>query len=396
MPANTQHQRLPSSIWALGLVSMFMDISSEMVHSLLPLFLVGSLGASALTLGLIEGLAESTALVVKLFSGTLSDALGKRKVLAVIGYATSALTKPLFALAPSAGVVLSARLLDRVGKGLRGAPRDALVADLAPPEMRGAAYGMRQSLDTLGAVLGPLLAVGLMLAWHNDFRWVFRLAFIPALLAVLILLIGVQEPVRSTAKSKSLLIRRDSLKRLTRPYWWVVAIGAIFSLARFSEAFLILRAQQVGVPLAYVPLIMVVMNLVYAGSAYPFGKWSDRMDRQLLLALGLVVLVAADLVLASGEQMWNLILGVSLWGLHMGVTQGLLATLVADTCPVDLRGTAFGFFNLASGLALLLASAVAGLLWDRFGPSFTFYAGAVFATLTLLSLVLNHRRSSRT
>ncbi len=392
MRANTHFKGLPTSIWALGLVSMFMDISSEMVHSLLPLFLVGTLGASTFMVGLIEGLAESTALIVKLFSGTLSDYLGKRKVLAVVGYSLSALTKPLFALAPTTGVVLSARLIDRVGKGIRGAPRDALVADIVPPDLRGAAYGIRQSLDTLGAVIGPLLAVALMLYWNNDFRSVFKLAFIPALLAVLILIFAVREPERSTAKSKSLLIRRDMLKRLERPYWWVVGLGALFSLARFSEAFLVLRAEQVGVPLAYVPLVMVFMNLVYAGSAYPFGKLSDRMSHGSLLALGLVVLIAADLVLASGQHWLSLAIGMALWGLHMGITQGLLATMVAGTCPEDLRGTAFGFFNLVSGLAMLLASVAAGLLWDHLGAPFTFYMGAAFAALTLLGLVLNIRR----
>lgn len=392
MRVNSHFRGVPTSIWALGLVSMFMDISSEMVHSLLPLFLVGTLGASTMMVGLIEGLAESTALIVKLFSGTLSDYLGKRKVLAVVGYTMSALTKPLFALAPTAGVVLSARLLDRVGKGVRGAPRDALIADLAPPEARGAAFGIRQSLDTFGAVVGPLLAVALMLYWSNDFRSVFKLAFIPALLAVGILIFAVCEPERSTSKSKSLLIRRDMLRRLERPYWWVVGLGALFSLARFSEAFLVLRAEQVGVPLAYVPLVMVFMNLVYSGSAYPFGKLSDRMSHKNLLALGLVVLIAADLVLASGQHWLGLAIGMALWGLHMGITQGLLATMVAGACPEDLRGTAFGFFNLVSGLAMLLASVAAGLLWDHLGAPFTFYMGAVFAALTLVGLVLHTRR----
>ncbi|MDO9251625.1 MFS transporter [Hydrogenophaga sp.] len=380
--------RLPAAIWVLGFVSLLMDISSEMVHSLLPLFMVGTLGASALVVGLIEGLAEATALIVKVFSGVLSDWWGKRKWLAVFGYALGALTKPLFALAPGIGTVLTARLLDRVGKGVRGAPRDALVADIAPPDMRGAAFGLRQSLDTVGAFVGPLLAVGLMLLWANDFRAVFWVAVVPGLLAVGLLVLGVREPDRPVGQRRSNPIRRENLRRLGSAYWWVVGLGAVFTLARFSEAFLVLRAEQSGVPLALVPLVMVAMNLVYAASAYPFGRLSDRMNHRTLLALGLAVLIAADLVLAANAHWTTLLAGVALWGLHMGMTQGLLATMVADTAPADLRGTAFGFFNLVSGVALLLSSAIAGLLWDRLGASFTFYAGAGFSGLALLGLAL--------
>ena len=370
----------------LGFVSMLMDISSEMVHSLLPLFMVTTLGASALTVGLIEGLAESTALIVKIFSGALSDYLGKRKGLAVLGYALGALTKPLFAVASTTGVVLTARLLDRVGKGIRGAPRDALVADMTPPHLRGAAFGLRQSLDTVGAFLGPLLAVGLMLLWANDFRAVFWVAVIPGLMAVALLFLGLREPSQPPVAKRTNPIRRENLQRLSGAYWWVVGIGAVFTLARFSEAFLVLRAQQGGVSIALVPLVMVAMNLVYALSAYPFGKLSDRLSKKTLLALGLVVLIAADLVLASSDH-WGVVLaGVALWGIHMGMTQGLLATMVADLAPADLRGTAFGFFNLVSGLAMLLASVLAGLLWDQLGASFTFYAGAVFCGVALAGL----------
>lgn len=370
----------------LGFVSMLMDISSEMVHSLLPLFMVTTLGASALTVGLIEGLAESTALIVKIFSGALSDYLGKRKGLAVLGYALGALTKPLFAVASTTGVVLTARLLDRVGKGIRGAPRDALVADMTPPHLRGAAFGLRQSLDTVGAFLGPLLAVGLMLLWANDFRAVFWVAVIPGLMAVALLFLGLREPAPLAVAKRTNPIRRETMKRMSGAYWWVVGIGAVFTLARFSEAFLVLRAQQGGVPVALVPLVMVAMNLVYALSAYPFGKLSDRMSKKTLLALGLVVLIAADLVLASSDH-WGVVLaGVALWGIHMGMTQGLLATMVANLAPEDLRGTAFGFFNLVSGLAMLLASVLAGLLWDQLGASFTFYAGAVFCGVALAGL----------
>ena len=387
MTKTTTLSKIPKGVWALGFVSMLMDISSEMVHSLLPLFMVGVMGASALTVGLIEGLAEATALIVKVFSGALSDYIGKRKGLALFGYALGAFTKPLFAIAPTMGIVLTARLLDRVGKGIRGAPRDALVADITPPEIRGAAFGLRQSLDTVGAFLGPLLAVGLMLLWANDFRAVFWVAVIPGVLAVVVLLFGVREPERHQGEKKVNPIRRENIKRLSASYWWVVGMGAVFTLARFSEAFLVLRAAQSDIPLALVPLVMVAMNLVYAASAYPFGKLSDRMSHKNLLAWGLVVLIAADLVLATNDHWTTVLAGVALWGIHMGITQGLLATMVADTAPADLRGTAFGLFNLVSGIALLIASVVAGLLWDQLGASFTFYAGAGFCVITLIALI---------
>lgn len=388
--------QIPSGVWVLGFVSMLMDISSEMIHSLLPLFLVTTLGASALAIGLIEGLAEATALIVKVFSGTLSDYLGKRKGLAVLGYALGALAKPLFALAPTVGAVLTARLLDRVGKGIRGAPRDALVADITPPHLRGAAFGLRQSIDTAGAFLGPLLAVGLMLLWANDFRAVFWVAVIPGVMAVALLVLGLREPEQHRTEKRTNPIRRENLKRLGRPYWWVVGVGAVFTLARFSEAFLVLRAQQGGIPIAWVPLVMVAMNLVYALSAYPFGRLSDRMSHTKLLALGLLVLIAADLVLATPDH-WGVVLaGVALWGIHMGITQGLLAAMVADTAPADLRGTAYGFFNLVSGMAMLVASVVAGLLWDRLGASVTFHAGAGFCVLALAGLALQSLRRTMT
>ena len=384
----TSAHAIPRTVWALGFVSLLMDLSSELVHSLLPVFLVGTLGASMLTVGLIEGVAEATALIVKVFSGTLSDYLGKRKALAVIGYGLGALSKPLFAIASTTGMVFTARFIDRVGKGIRGAPRDALVADLVPPQMRGAAYGLRQSLDTVGAFLGPLLAIGLMLLWSNDFRAVFWVAVIPGFLAVALLLFGVREPVRQRNGKRVNPIHWRELSRLSGAYWWVVVLGAVFTLARFSEAFLVLRAQQGGLPVAWVPLVLVAMNVVYALSAYPFGRLSDNMSHTKLLALGLAVLIGADLVLAYSDSWAVVFFGVALWGLHMGLTQGLLATMVADTAPEDLRGTAFGFFNLLSGLAMLIASVLAGLLWDQLGPSFTFNIGAVFCVLGLVAIAL--------
>jgi MFS family permease len=380
-------QRLPAGIWALGFVSLLMDISSEMIHSLLPVFMVTVLGTSMWAVGLIEGLAEATALIVKVFSGVLSDYWGKRKPLAVLGYGLGALSKPLFALATTTGLVLTARLVDRVGKGLRGAPRDALVADLAPPGMRGAAFGLRQSLDTVGAFVGPLIAMGLMLLWANDFRAIFWVAMIPGLMAVALLLVGVREPERASQQAPRLNpIRKDNLKRLNAPYWRVVAIGAVFTLARFSEAFLLLRALQGGLPIAYTPLVLIGMNVVYALGAYPFGKLSDSVSHTTLLAWGLVVLIAADVLLASSSHWTWVWAGIALWGLHMAMTQGLLATMVADAAPPDLRGTAFGFFNLMSGLAMLLASTLAGVLWDQLGAPVTFATGACFSLLALALL----------
>ena len=378
---------LPSGIWVLGFVSLLMDISSEMIHALLPLFMVGTLGMSVALVGLLEGLAEATALILKVFSGVISDWFGKRKPLAVLGYGLGAATKPLFALATGPGMIFTARLLDRVGKGIRGAPRDALVADIAPPEQRGAAFGLRQSLDTVGAFLGPLLAVGLMLLWANDFRAVFAVAIIPAVLCVLLLVLGVQEPERPAGAPRVNPISHANLQRLPRAYWWVVGVGAVFTLARFSEAFLVLRAEQVGIALALVPLVMVAMNAVFSVTAYPFGKLSDRVSHRRLLLAGLAVLVLADVVLAASTHWTGLLLGVALWGVHMGMTQGLLAAMVADTAPADLRGTAYGFFNLMSGLAMLAASVVAGLLWQYWGPAWTFGAGAMFSAVAMAALL---------
>ncbi len=378
--------KIPNGVWVLGFVSLLMDVSSEMIHSLLPLFMVTVLGASALAVGVIEGIAEATALLVKVFSGALSDYLGKRKVLAVFGYALGALTKPMFALASGLGMAFSARFLDRVGKGIRGAPRDALIAEITPAEIRGAAFGLRQALDTVGAFLGPLLGVGLMLLWADNFRAVFWVAVIPGLLAVALLLFGVHEPDRQGVHQPTNPISRENLHRLGSAYWWVAGIGAVFTLARFSEAFLVLRAAQGGIPVALVPLVIVAMNIIYAASAYPFGKLSDSMSHTKLLALGLVVLIAADLVLASGDHWTTVLLGVALWGVHLGLTQGLLARMVADVSPADLRGTAYGFFNLMSGLAMLVASVLAGLLWDKLGAAFTFYAGAGFCVIAAIAL----------
>lgn len=390
---NTQdHGRksLPAGIWMLGVVSLFMDLSSEMIHGLLPVFLVGTLGVSALTLGLIEGVAEATASIAKLFSGTLSDRFGKRKPLMLLGYGLAALTKPLFPLAGSAGTVFAARFIDRIGKGIRGAPRDAYVADVTPPEQRGAAYGLRQTMDTAGAFAGPLVAIALMLLWQNDIRRVLWVAVIPAFVALLVLWLGVREPARHETAGKprpNPLALRD-WKRFPASFWKLLAVVALFTLMRFSEAFLVLRAQDAGLSLAYAPLALVVMSGVYMLSAWPAGILSDRLPRLGILVVGCLVMVGADLLLAFGRNEAVVLVGIALWGLHMGLTEGLLAAYVAAAAPPDLRGSAFGAMSLVRGVVLLFASVAAGALWTQGGPRATFGAGAAMALLTALAAIL--------
>ncbi|WIM05024.1 MAG: MFS transporter [Candidatus Nitricoxidivorans perseverans] len=383
--------RLPAGVVALGFVSLLMDVSSEMIHSLLPIFMVGVLGASALVVGVIEGVAEATAAITKIFSGAVSDWLGRRKPLLLLGYGLAALTKPLFPLATGIGAVMTARFIDRIGKGIRGAPRDALVADLTPPEQRGAAYGLRQSMDTVGAFLGPALALALMAATAGDFRLVFWFAAAPAFLCVAVIAFGIREPeAAAPAAPRRFPIRRAELARLPPGFWQVTAFAAILTLARFSEAFLLLRAENVGLSATWIPAIMIVMNITYAASAYPFGRMSDDGGRHGLLALGIGFLIAADLILALAGNAWTVGFGAVFWGLHMGATQGLLSALVAEAAPADLRGTAFGIFNLLTGIVLLVASVLAGGLWTLLGPAATFLAGAAFAAVALPGL-LRHR-----
>lgn len=387
--APTRLRTIPAGIWALGFVSLLMDVSSEMIHALLPIYLATVMGASMVTVGTIEGVAEATAAITKVFSGALSDWLGKRKLLAVIGYGLAAITKPVFPLASSVGWVMAARFVDRIGKGIRDAPRDALVADIAPPHLRGASFGLRQSLDTVGAFVGPLLAIGFMWLTSNQFRIVFWVAVLPGVLAVALLLLVVQEPARPAGLRKVRApFSLPELRSLGSSFWLVVCVATVFTLARFSEAFLILRAQAMGLPLVLIPLVLVVMNVIYSLAAYPAGALSDRVNRLTMIILGFLILIAADLVLARPGNLAGVALGVALWGLHLGFTQGLLATLVADTAPPELRGTAFGMFNLSGGLSLLAASLLAGMLWDNFGPQMTFLAGAGFTALALLGLGL--------
>jgi MFS family permease len=381
---------IPRGVWVLGFVSLLMDISSEMIHALLPLYLTVGLGASALVVGFIEGIAEATALIVKMFSGAISDRLRHRKWITAAGYGLGALSKPLFALATGPGLVFTARFIDRIGKGIRGAPRDALIADLTPKEIRGAAYGLRQSLDTIGAFAGPLLAMALMLAWNDDFQAVFWVAVIPGMLSFALIAFAVREPARAgTSAERMPRFDRATLRGLGRIFWGVTLLGGLLTLARFSEAFLILRSQDLGLAVALAPLVLVGMNVVFALVAYPAGKLADRVSARGLLIAGIAALVASDLVLAAAPGMGALAAGVALWGLHMGLTQGLLAALVAKAAPAALRGTAFGMFNLVSGVAMLAASALAGALWHYVGPAATFLAGAALAAgaaaLTMLA-----------
>jgi len=387
-PIERRRPVIPKTIWMLGFVSLFTDMSSEIVHSLLPLLLATGLGASATIIGLIEGSAEALVMVTKVFSGYLSDAIGKRKPLVLFGYGLAAIVKPIFPIADSVWLFTTARMLDRFGKGVRGAPRDAMVSELVPPEIRGASFGLRQSMDTVGAVLGPLLAVGLLWLTTNNINLVLWVAVIPGFIAVFLLFTFVPEPNSSNTKSARLPISREGLKQLGRPFWRLVFVGSLIALARFSEAFLILRASDLHLPLTYIPLVLVVMSIIYALSAYPAGKLSDRMPRHHLLALGMALLTLACFALAIAKTYWMLFAGISLWGLHMGFSQGILASMVADTANETYRGTAFGVFNLVSGLGLLLASGIAGVLWDHAGPSATFIFGAVVSILSVLVVLL--------
>lgn len=391
MKANSERQRLPRTVWALGFVSLFMDVSSEMIHSLLPLFLTVTLGASVTLIGVIDGVAEATASITKVFSGYVSDALGRRKPLIFLGYGLGTVSKPLFAAAGTPAVVLGARFIDRIGKGLRGAPRDALVADATSPAIRGRAYGLRQAMDTVGAFVGPLAAILLMAVLADDIRTVFWIAAVPGVLAVLFVVFGVRDQERPAGTGTTPPVRLRELGRFSRAFWVVVVIGVVFTMARFSEAFLILDVTSKGLRITLAPLVLVVMNAVYSVCAYPAGVMADEKGPTGPLMIGIGSIVAADLLLAFGHGLGAAFAGVALWGLHMAFTQGLLAQLVAETAPEHLRGSAFGVFNLATGATMLLASVLAGVLWDAFGSSATFVAGAGFAAVSALLLYLAPR-----
>lgn len=383
-------RRLPGDIWALGLVSLFMDVSSELVHSLLPVFMATVLGGSMLTIGVVEGIAEAIASISKMFSGALSDLFGKRKPLILLGYGLSAVTKPVFPMASSILLVASARFVDRVGKGIRGAPRDALIADITPVHLRGAAYGLRQTLDSVGAVLGPVAAI-LGMALLNDVKAVFWVAVVPALIAVTLLATVVKEPGQTAISRGAARVRLRDMAHLGPGFWFVAGLGATFTLARFSEAFLVLRAQSVGMSMVSIPAVIMAMNIAYSCFAYPAGRVSDRVNGRTLLLYGLMVLVVADVILATATSIVAVVLGAILWGLHMALTQGLFSKLVADAAPAGLRGSAFGAFHLVTGVSVLLASAIAGALWNSWGPSATYLAGGIFAGATAIGLAFRRR-----
>jgi len=395
MQRATNNTAIPRGVWALGMVSLFMDVSSEIIHGLLPVFLVTVIGANVAMVGFIEGLGEAVALIVRVFSGALSDHLHKRKPLIVAGYLLGTLSKPLFALAQGSGLVITARVSDRIGKGLRGAPRDALVADLSPGAIRGAAYGLRQTLDSFGAFLGPLLGIILMFALDNAYRSVFWLALIPGFIAVSILVLFVREPEtqRPAAKPRRLLF--SEVRSLPPSYWLVLGIGVVFTMARFSEAFLLLRAETLGLAAHWIPGILLTMSLFYALTAYPAGRLSDQVGRISLLCVGLLFLICADAILALADRVVWVVVGAALWGIHMGFTQGLFSALIADTADLNRRGTAFGMFGLATGLTILLASVFAGWLWDLYGPGVTFFAGMSFSVIALIGLLIYQRLSHR-
>ena len=387
--ASSPRPAMPRTVWALGLVSLLMDMSSESIHALLPLFLTTVLGANVAAVGTIDGIAEATASISKVFSGYISDRIGRRKPLIFLGYALGAASKPLFPLATSPATVLAARFCDRIGKGIRGAPRDALIADVTPPAIRGRAFGLRQALDTAGAFIGPAAGIGLMFLFANDMRAVFWVAAIPAVLSAACVLFWVEDRRIEDDGRTPAPIRLRELAMLPRAFWMLVGIAVVLTLARFSEAFLILDASGEGLPTALAPLVLIVMNAIYSLAAYPAGILADRLPVRTMLTLGLGFLVAADALLAASRGLVLTFFGIACWGLHMAMTQGLLAKLVADCAPARLVGSAFGLFNIATGLALLLASVIAGVVWDAYGAAATFLCGGGFAALAAVLLVFH-------
>ena len=380
-------RHLPRNVAVLGVISLLTAMSSAMVYGLLPVFLVKSLGATTASVGLIEGVAEAVMSLTRIFSGVASDWMGRRKPLVLIGYAVSAVNKVMFPLAGAVSTVLVARVIDRAGKGLRDAPRDAFMTDVTPANIRGSGFGLRLAFYTTGFVIGPLAAMGLMKLSGDDFRLVFWLAVIPATLAIIVLIFAIKEETPKKFAPRPLGLRRGEPVAFAGSFWWAIAIASVLSLARFSYAFLILKAHSIGIDAAYVPVMLVLMHLVYAAAAYPFGILADHIDRRLQLGIGAIVLIGADVVLATTNEGWMIAVGAGLWGLQMAVTQGLLAASVADTAPVTLRGTAFGIYDLSVGFATFIASTAAGALWMTGGPPLAFgFSGLIAAAAILLLL----------
>jgi MFS family permease len=378
---------LPRNVWILGFVSLLMDLSSEIYHALLPAFVTVVLGLPATALGAIDGIAEATANFAKLASGRLSDRSLRRKPWVVAGYGLAAISKPLFPLAASAPAVMAARFADRIGKGIRGSPRDAMIADETPPEIRGKAFGLRQALDTVGALLAPLAAIGLMALLASDIRAVYWVAVIPAAASFLLAWLALREPEQLNAP-----IKRSPLfsgfRELDKETKRLLAVGFLFALARFSEGFLILKGMEIGLSETFSPLTLAVFNLAYVALAYPAGSLSDRMRPRTILMAGIVVLVAGNVVLAKSDSLAGVMAGVVLWGAHMALTQGIFSRMIADSAPEHLRATSFGAFWFVSGIGALLASLGAGMMWDRDGSETVFLASAGIATVALAMLML--------
>jgi MFS family permease len=389
MPSAMAAQRppLPRTVWVLGFVSLFMDLSSEIYHALLPAFVTVVLGLPATALGAIDGVAEATANFAKLFSGRLSDRSMKRKPWIIAGYGLAAVSKPLFPLAGGAFTLLLARFADRIGKGIRGSPRDAMIADETPPEIRGRAYGLRQALDTAGALLAPLAAIGLMILLASDIRAVYWIAIVPAAISFLLAWLALREPEKHVANGKALPFFHG-FRALGKETKRLLAVGFLFTLARFSEAFLILKGIDIGLSEALSPVTLAIFNLAYVLLAYPAGALSDRMSPKSILVAGIGVLVAGDLILANTSGFAGLVVGVALWGGHMALTQGIFARMIADSASEDLRATSFGAFYFVTGIGALLASLGAGWLWDNQGASATFVTSAGIAAMALAMLVL--------
>ena len=390
---STVRERIPRAVWVLGGVSLFMDMSSELVHAILPVYLTTVLGLSVLTVGIIEGIAEATASMLKVVSGVISDHFRRRKALTLLGYGLSALTKPVFPLAATAYGVVAARFVDRVGKGIRGAPRDAIIADVTPPSVRDAAYGLRQALDTVGAFAGPLLAMLFLWLWAGDMRAVLWIAVVPAALAVILLAFGVSEPAHEAAGGSAAPPRLHALMALSQPFWLLMLLAALLSLARLSEAFLVLRAQELKLGLMWIPLVMIVMSAVYSASSYPAGVWAARVGRRAMLMASLLALAAAEAALAwlpHGAGLWA---GVALWGLHMGLSQGGLSAWVAELAPAEQRATAFGVFHFTTGLSQLVGGGLTGWVWTRHGSAAAFTMGCAWAVVALVMLSIVARRS---
>ena len=386
---------LPRNVWVLGFVSLLMDLSSEVYHALLPAFITMVLGLPATALGAIDGVAEATANLAKLFSGRVSDRSLKRKPWVMAGYGLAALSKPLFPIAASAPAVMLARFADRIGKGIRGSPRDAMIADETPPEIRGRAFGLRQALDTAGALLAPLVAIGLMAWLASDIRAVFWIAVIPAGLSFLLAWLALREPEQHLAPLKKSPFFAG-FKQLDKETRRLLKVGFLFTLARFSEGFLILKGIDIGLSEAMSPITLAIFNLAYVVLAYPAGALSDRMSPRSILMAGIVVLIAGNLILAETAGFAGLVIGTALWGAHMALTQGIFARMIADSAPAELRATSFGAFWFVTGIATLFASLGAGWLWDRQGSSATFLTSAAIAAaaLAMLSLLQPEQRAT--